>query len=105
MFLALPPDQVEGRALPAGNDHTLPPGTEVTITLAPATPNAEPTAGYSFATGDMGNPLAPRHVFLVGQGDRPTYVNTGVHLFNGFDYFFDADSGLVGYRPLARAPR
>ena len=49
MFLALPPDQVEGRAIPAGNDHTLPPGTKVTITLAPATPGAKPIAGYSFA--------------------------------------------------------
>jgi hypothetical protein len=105
MLLALPPDQVEGRALPAGNDRTLPPGTKVTIVLAPATPGAMPTAAYSFATGDMDNPLAPRRVILVGQGDRPTYVNTGVHLLNGFDYFYDADLGLVGYRPLAHAPR
>jgi hypothetical protein len=104
MFLALPPDQVEGRALAAGNDRTLPTGTKVTIALAPATPGGgKPTAGYSFATGDMNNPIAPRRVILVGQGDRPTYVNTGVHLLNGFDYFFDADAGLVGYRPLAQA--
>ncbi|MBV9630571.1 MAG: hypothetical protein JO230_20930, partial [Xanthobacteraceae bacterium] len=101
MFLALPPDQVEGRALPRGNDHTLPPGTKVTIMLAPATPGAKPTAGYSFGVGDMDNPLAPRRVILVGEGDRPTYVNTGVHLLNGFDYFFDADSGVIGYRPVA----
>ncbi len=102
MFLALPPDQVEGHTLPTGNDHTLPPGTKVTITLAPATPGAKPTASYSFVTGDMDNLLAPRRVILVGQGDRPTFVNTGVHLLNGFDYFYDADAGLVGYRPLAR---
>jgi hypothetical protein len=37
-------------------------------------------------------------VTLVGRGDRPTYVNTGVHLLNGFDYLFDADKGIVGYR-------
>ncbi len=102
MFLALPPDQVEGRALPGGNDPTLPPGTKVTITLAPAAPGSNPTAAYSFATGDTDNPLAPGRVILVGQGDRPTYVNTGVHLLNGFDYFYDADAGLVGYRPLTR---
>jgi hypothetical protein len=103
MFLALPPDQTEGRTFPAGSDRTLPPGTKVTITLAPATPGAKPTAAYSFATGDLDNPIAPRRVILVGQGDRPTYVNTGVHLLNGFDYFYDADAGLVGYRPIARA--
>jgi hypothetical protein len=105
MFLALPPNQVAGRALPAGNDHTLPPGTKITITLAPATPGAKPTAAYSFATGDMDNPLAPRRVILVGQGDRPTYVNTGVHLLNGFDYFYNADQGTVGYRATERTPR
>jgi hypothetical protein len=105
MFLALPPDQVEGRALAVGNDHTLPPGTKVTITLAPAMPGGKPTAGYNFATGDMDNPLAPRRVILVGQADRPTYVNTGVHLLNGFDYLYDADQGLVGYRPIAGSPR
>ena len=44
------------------------------------------------------NPLAPARVTLVGRGDRPTFVNTGVHLFNGFDYLFDADKGIVGYR-------
>jgi hypothetical protein len=105
MFLALPPDQVEGLMLPAGDDHTLPPGTKITITLAPATPGAKPVAGYSFAIGDLDNPLAPRRVILVGHGDRPTYVNTGVHLLNGFDYFYDADAGLVGYRPFARGQR
>jgi hypothetical protein len=104
MFLALPLDQVEGRELPAGSDRTLRPGTKVTITLAPATPGAKPTASYSFATGDMDNPLAPRRVILVGDGDRPIYVNTGTHLLNGFDYLYDADQGLVGYRPIARSP-
>jgi hypothetical protein len=41
-------------------------------------------------------------VTLVGRGDRPTFVNTGVHLFNVFDYLFDADRGIVGYRRNGR---
>jgi hypothetical protein len=49
----MPPDQTEGRTLSAGNDHTLPPGTKTTITLAPAVPGAKPTASYSFAIGDL----------------------------------------------------
>jgi hypothetical protein len=40
----------------------------------------------------------PSRLTLVGRGDRPTFVNTSVHLFNGFDYLFDADTGIVGYR-------
>jgi hypothetical protein len=105
MFLALPPDQIAGRAIPSGGDLALPPGTKVTITLAPVTRTANATAAYSFATGDMDNPLAPSRVILVGHDDRPTYVNTGVHLLNGFDYMYDADEGIVGYRPTLRTPR
>jgi hypothetical protein len=105
MFLALPADQIERRELPPGSDRTLPPGTKVTITLAAATPTTNATAAYSFATGDVDNPLAPRRVILVGHGDRPTFVNTGVHVLNGFDYLYDADEGIVGYRPITRKPR
>ena len=105
MFLAVPPDQVERRALATGSDHTLPPGTKITITLAPATPGAKATAVYSFSVGDQANPLAPRRVLLVGRGDRPTFVNTSVNVLNGFDYLYDADAGIVGYRPTRRAPQ
>jgi len=85
MFLAVPPDRVERRALATGGDHTLPPGTKIAIALAPATPDAKATAVYSFAVGDQTNPLAPRRVLLVGRGDRPTFVNTSVNVLNGFD--------------------
>ena len=36
---------------------------------------------------------------LVGTGQHAPFVNTSFHLLNGFDYLFDADRGLVGYRP------
>ena len=85
MFLALPADQIERRELPPGSDRTLPPGTKVTITLAAATPTTNATAAYSFATGDVDNLLAPRRVILVGHGDRPTFVHTGVHVLNGIE--------------------
>ena len=55
-------------------------------------------ASYSFRVGDCRDPLAPSRLTLVGHGDRPTFVNTSLHLFNGFDYLFDADKGVVGYR-------
>ena len=42
---------------------------------------------------------------LVGRGDRPTFVNTSVNVLNGFDYLYDADAGIVGYRPTTRAPQ
>jgi hypothetical protein len=106
MFLALPPDQADKSAIPAsGTDRTLPPGTKVTISLAPGAPARDGTAQYSFMVGDAANPLAPSRVILVGRGDRPTFVNTGVHLLNGFDYLYDADRGIVGYRRTGTAPR
>src|SRR5262245_30940475 len=105
MFLALPPAQTDGRALPAGNDQTLPPGTRITISLAPGAPKGGGSADYSFNVGDGANPLAPPRVTLVGRGERPTYVNTSVYLLNGFDYFYDADRGVVGYRRTRSAAR
>jgi hypothetical protein len=104
MFLALPPGETEGQALPAGADQTLAPGTKVTISLAPETA-ARGIAQYGFVVGDAANPLAPNRVILVGRGDRPTYVNTSVFLLNGFDYLYDADKGLVGYRWIGGTPR
>ncbi len=112
MFLSLPASEEEPRAGSRRTDRSLLPGTKVTISLAPgnvAPGNAAPgntvpetsvqgVAIYSFRIGDVSNPLAPTRVTLVGRGDRPTFVNTGVHLLNGFDYLFDADKGVVGYR-------
>jgi hypothetical protein len=54
--------------------------------------------GYRFVVGDTSNPLAPETVTLSGIGVRPTFVNTGFHLLNGFDYLYDADGGRVGFR-------
>jgi hypothetical protein len=107
MFLALPPSEEQASTGLSGTDPGLPSGTKVTISLAPgssapatSTPATSPPgmASYSFRVGDAANPLSPARVTLVGHGDRPTYVNTGVHLLNGFDYLFDADKGVVGYR-------
>jgi hypothetical protein len=96
MFLSLPASD-EQAAGSGGGDRGLSPGTKVTILLAPEA-SASGAASYSFRIGDLSNPLAPARVTLVSRGDRPTFVNTGVHVLNGFDYLFDADKGVVGYR-------
>jgi hypothetical protein len=101
MFLSLPTSEGQAGAGSGGTDRSLPPGTKVTISLAPEAP-APGAASYSFRVGDASDPLAPARVTLVGRGDRPTFVNTGVHLLNGFDYLFDADKGIVGYRRNGR---
>jgi hypothetical protein len=101
MFLSLPASEEQGSVGSRGTDRGPPPGAKVTISLAPAA-SAPGGASYSFRIGDVSNPLSPTRVTLVGHGDRPTFVNTGVHLFNGFDYLFDADKGIVGYRPNGR---
>jgi hypothetical protein len=107
MFLSLPASEEEASVGARGTDRSLPPGAKVTISLAPGasapgasapTASGSRVASYSFRVGDVSNPLAPARVTLVGRGDRPTFVNTGVHLLNGFDYLFDGDKGIVGYR-------
>jgi hypothetical protein len=103
MFLSLPSSEEQASVGSSGMDRGLPPGTKVTISLAPdASAPAPGIASYSFRVGDASNPLAPARVTLVGRGDRPTFVNTGVHVLNGFDYLFDADKGVVGYRRNGR---
>ena len=97
-FLAIPSSQEGTDTLPTTTDRTLPPGTKVTISLAPDASTKGGIASYSFRVGDAADPLAPSRLTLVGHGDRPTFVNTSLHLFNGFDYLFDADKGVVGYR-------
>jgi hypothetical protein len=104
MFLTVPPGQEQGSAISAGTGRTLVPGTKVTISLAPGTPARGAVSDYSFRVGDTADPMAPARVILVGRGDRPTFVNTSVRLLNGFDYLFDADNGIVGYRWTGRQP-
>jgi hypothetical protein len=98
MFLAIPASQEGTDTLPTTTDRTLLPGTKVTISLAPDASTKGGIASYSFRVGDAADPLAPSRLTLVGHGDRPIFVNTSLHLFNGFDYLFDADKGVVGYR-------
>ena len=69
-------------------------GTKLTISVPT---EASPQALYSFTLGDSGNPLAPARLNLVSRV-RPPFVNTSVHFLNGFDYFYDADGGFVGFR-------
>lgn len=69
-------------------------GTRIGIGLLP---NAGPT--YTVTVGDRSDPAAPDAITLVPRGKRP-FVNTSVRFLNRFDYLYDADRGLVGYRPL-----
>jgi len=78
---------IEGESKPA----PIPDGTPITIYL----PGGK--YSYSFKVGDnaVGTPTkadwsAPH---------AGTYVNTGLHAFNLFDYLYDADGGYLGLRP------
>jgi hypothetical protein len=59
---------------------------------------------YTFTVGDTADPMAPGRVILLERGDQPTFVNTSLRLLNGFDYLFDAENGIVGYRWTGRPP-
>ena len=100
MFLTLPADR-----LPPGDRTTfsLPIGSAIGIDLAPNLPGAHP--GYTVRVGDRADPAAPSTVILSGIGRRPPFVNTGVHLLDRYDYLYDADAGIVGYRAASGATR
>jgi hypothetical protein len=99
MYVTLPPiAAVASKTLNSKGETTLAEGTELDITLlgegSAKLPNA---ASYSFTVGKAGDLLAPD--FLILNTNRPEpFVNTGVRFLNGFDYLYDADGGVVGYR-------
>lgn len=98
MYLTLPPAQTDGLAVPG-----LRGGRVVAdgASLAIAPGEGQPAPSYGFTVGDRSNPVTPQRVILVGRGDRPPFVNTTVRALNAFDYLFDADAGVVGFRRLA----
>jgi hypothetical protein len=103
MYITVPATLAAGKATANGKgEQTLADGTH----LAFAFPGLKPekpveSAGYAFSVGGSGNPLAPD--FLVLNTVRPQpFVNTSVHFLNGFDYLYDADAGMVGYRWTGR---
>ena len=96
-FLTVTPAQLDGATQPsATGEDTLRPGTRIAVQLDPA---GDPGFGYGFAAQDIADPVAPRGITLVGTGRRPVFFNTSFHFLNGFDHLFDADRGLIGYRP------
>lgn len=94
MFMAIPSDRLAGH----NSGSTLSPGVRVAITFGEPTGAGERPA-YGFIVGGPATPVAPTDVVLSGDGRRPTFVNTGVHLLNRYDIGFDAEGGRFGYRP------
>jgi len=103
-FLTLPTDQLNGNSLHTSHGIRLRPGTPVTVRLGPEASAATPLS-YTFRVRDRTDPVAPSDVILVRPGKVPVFINTSVHFLNGFDYLFDADRGLVGFRPSPLQPR
>ncbi|WP_428029194.1 hypothetical protein [Ancylobacter sp.] len=89
MYMTVPASQA------AGAEGTLPPGTQVAISIGEEG-SAFPL--YSFAVGD-GSPMAPSAVHLRVADNAPPFVNTSYHLLNGFDVLYDGEGGYVGFRP------
>ena len=88
MFITLPETQA------CGASGTLPDGTTVSIR---AGTQANEQELYRFTVGDP-SPLAPSAIHLRVSPDR-AFVNTSVHLLNGYDVLYDADGGYAGFRP------
>lgn len=91
MFLTLPPSQVADSLRADAGDHAmLRPGTRLGFQFGDA-------AGYAIDVGDRAAPLAPERIVLNTVRPQP-FVNTGLHVLNGFDVLYDADRGYYGFR-------
>lgn len=97
MYLTLPAAQTDGlETVDLRGERVLADGARLDIRPGPG----EGAPAYGFTTGEN-DPAAPERVILVGDGQRRPFVNTSVRALNAFDYLFDADAGLVGFRPRA----
>lgn len=91
MFLTLPLAQVMGSLRTGAADHAvLRPGTRLSFRFGDA-------AGYAITVGDRDAPLAPERIVLNTTRPQP-FVNTGLHILNGYDVLYDADRGYYGFR-------
>lgn len=104
-FLTVPSALLAGHMQETGHGTVLRAGTPVTVHFG-GDVAGDSAVGYTFRAQDWADPVAPRDVTLVRRNPSPAFLNTSVHFLNGFDYLFDADRGLVGFRasPLGDQP-
>ena len=78
---------------------TLRAGIDVDVTVPARSESEPPVLSYGFRTGAQPAPAyAPTRVAWGENGD--TYqLNTGSNLLNAYDYLYDSDRGLIGFRP------
>lgn len=101
MFMSVPSETSAGIRKPAsdaGTDSVFIGATDIGISVA----DTGGAVAYEFNTART-RAMAPEAVTLVGNdGSRPdwdsTFVNTGVHFLNGYNYFFDNQDGWVGFQ-------
>ncbi|SDA18083.1 hypothetical protein SAMN02799622_01992 [Methylobacterium sp. UNC378MF] len=92
MFLTLPPAQVADSVRTDAAGHgVLRSGTRLNFRFGDS-------ASYAIIVGDHASPLAPERIVLNTTRPQP-FVNTGLHVLNGFDVLYDADRGYYGFRP------
>lgn len=86
----------------------LPAGTQIAVSIyRPILTAADkPVMSYKFATGSSTNPPETPSEVLPVSGDKTAttpsvFVNTGIRVLNGYDYYFDSISGNIGFRARA----
>lgn len=101
MFMSVPSTTSNGIRKPAaetGTDSVFIDATDIGIAVG----GTGSAVAYEFNTA-RASTMAPEAVTLVGNdGSKPdwdgTFVNTGVHFLNGYNYFFDNQDGWVGFQ-------
>ncbi|MDX2102767.1 MAG: hypothetical protein SF002_09525 [Alphaproteobacteria bacterium] len=78
----------------------LKPGNSVTIQFGP---QAAPVAWYRFTVGQQDQPMAPPQVIALSPRSA-NFVNSGRHLFRGFEVMFDAIGGVYGLKWTGQVP-
>lgn len=73
-------------------------GINVQVSVPAGAGSANVALHYEFRTGASSAPaLAPTRV-VWGENGNSTQLNTGSNLLNAYDYLYDSDRGLIGFR-------
>lgn len=71
-----------------------PPGSVISIYLPD---QQHPIARYSYTIGQKGNPMQPIGTHIVKRKGSESFLNSGRHVLEGINFFYDNINGYMGY--------
>lgn len=98
MILTVPPARRPPDLAQPGSEG-LKSGIDVEVAVSARSAEDPPALTYRFRTGAQPAPAGAPTRVRWGQNGDAYQINTGSNLLNAYDYLYDSDRGLIGFRP------